>query len=296
MINIRCASACFLKIVIARKKSRTYGFRQPALARCNYRILRNLIRTSVPLRSNGKRVSGKDDTAKVWTWDAMTAQLLPAGEPMPEGQKTEATSPDGSLRAFIENGQLKVVRLPDFIEAQKREQEQPRLFLKRLARSVPGYHHRMADLYEKSGDHFASAFHLRRLARAAALAAAGQGKDEPPLDDAAKADMVIEAVFEGMALKKQVFAELDRVCKKGAILASNTSTLNVDEIAQATSRPEAVIGTHFFSPANVMRLLEIVRGARTSPAVIATSLNLARTLGKVGVLVGNCRGFVGNRM
>jgi 3-hydroxyacyl-CoA dehydrogenase len=107
---------------------------------------------------------------------------------------------------------------------------------------------------------------------------------------------VIEAVFEGMTLKKQVFGELDRISKRGAILASNTSTLSIDEIAQATSRPEAVIGTHFFSPANVMRLLEIVRGKATSKQVIATCMQLAKKLGKVGVLVGNCRGFVGNRM
>ncbi|HKV04844.1 MAG TPA: 3-hydroxyacyl-CoA dehydrogenase NAD-binding domain-containing protein [Candidatus Acidoferrales bacterium] len=111
-----------------------------------------------------------------------------------------------------------------------------------------------------------------------------------------KADMVIEAVFEGMALKKQVFAELDRVCKPGAVLASNTSTLNIDEIASSTSRPEFVIGTHFFSPANVMRLLEIVRGKKTSKEVIATCMQLSKKIGKIGVLVGNCRGFVGNRM
>ena len=110
------------------------------------------------------------------------------------------------------------------------------------------------------------------------------------------ADIVVEAVFEGMALKKQVFAELDKICKNGAILASNTSTLNIDEIASATSRPQPVIGTHFFSPANVMRLLEIVRGKATSKEVIATSMQLSKKLGKVGVLVGNCRGFVGNRM
>jgi 3-hydroxyacyl-CoA dehydrogenase len=111
-----------------------------------------------------------------------------------------------------------------------------------------------------------------------------------------KADLVIEAVFEGMALKKQVFAELDRFCKPGAILASNTSTLNIDEIASTTSRPECVIGTHFFSPANVMRLLEIVRGKQTSRPVIATCMQLSKKIGKIGVLVGNCRGFVGNRM
>jgi 3-hydroxyacyl-CoA dehydrogenase len=115
-------------------------------------------------------------------------------------------------------------------------------------------------------------------------------------DDFSGVDMVVEAVFEGMALKKAVFTELDRVCRAGAILATNTSTLNIDEIAGATSRPQAVIGTHFFSPANVMRLLEIVRGKKTSKEVIATSMQLAKKLGKIGVLVGNCRGFVGNRM
>ncbi|HSZ60437.1 MAG TPA: 3-hydroxyacyl-CoA dehydrogenase NAD-binding domain-containing protein [Terriglobales bacterium] len=112
----------------------------------------------------------------------------------------------------------------------------------------------------------------------------------------ADVDMVVEAVFEGMALKKTIFADLDRVCRKGAILASNTSTLDIDEIASATSRPESVIGTHFFSPANVMRLLEIVRGKKSSKEVIATCMQLSKKLGKIGVLVGNCRGFVGNRM
>jgi 3-hydroxyacyl-CoA dehydrogenase len=112
----------------------------------------------------------------------------------------------------------------------------------------------------------------------------------------AEADIVVEAVFEGMELKKQVFGEVDRVCKAGAILASNTSTLNIDEIASATSRPEFVVGTHFFSPANVMRLLEIVRGKKTSKEVIATALQLSKRLGKIGVVAGNCRGFVGNRM
>jgi 3-hydroxyacyl-CoA dehydrogenase len=115
-------------------------------------------------------------------------------------------------------------------------------------------------------------------------------------DDFGNVDMVVEAVFEGMALKKEVFAQLDRSCKKGAILASNTSSLNIDEIAAATSRPESVIGTHFFSPANVMRLLEIVRGKVSSNEVIASCMHLAKRLSKVGVLVGNCRGFVGNRM
>jgi len=109
-------------------------------------------------------------------------------------------------------------------------------------------------------------------------------------------DIVVEAVFEGMELKKQIFSELDKVCKPEAILASNTSTLNIDEIASATSRPEQVIGHHFFSPANVMRLLEIVRGEKTSKEVVATSLDIAKKIKKVGVVVGNCRGFVGNRM
>jgi 3-hydroxyacyl-CoA dehydrogenase len=121
---------------------------------------------------------------------------------------------------------------------------------------------------------------------------------EPTLsyDSFRNADLVIEAVFEGMALKKEVFAELDRVSKPGAILASNTSTLDIDQIASSTARPEAVIGTHFFSPANVMRLLEIVRGKASSKEVIATCMQLSKKIGKIGVLVGNCRGFVGNRM
>ena len=111
-----------------------------------------------------------------------------------------------------------------------------------------------------------------------------------------EADIITEAVFEGMALKKEIFAELDKIAKPGAILASNTSTLSIDEIASATSRPEFVIGHHYFSPANVMRLLEIVRGKATSNEVIATSMALSKRLKKVGVLVGNCYGFVGNRM
>ena len=116
------------------------------------------------------------------------------------------------------------------------------------------------------------------------------------LDAAAAADVVIEAVFEDMDLKKRVFAELDRVAKKGALLATNTSTLDVDAIARATSRPQDVVGTHFFSPANVMRLLEIVRGAESAPDAVATALALARRLGKAPAVVGVCYGFVGNRM
>ena len=115
-------------------------------------------------------------------------------------------------------------------------------------------------------------------------------------DDLADVDLVIEAVFEKMEIKKAVFAELDRVCKPGAILASNTSTLNVDEIAASTKRPQDVIGLHFFSPANVMKLLEIVRGKETSSEVIASCLKIAKKIRKTCVVVGVCFGFVGNRM
>ncbi|HUT47862.1 MAG TPA: 3-hydroxyacyl-CoA dehydrogenase NAD-binding domain-containing protein [Alphaproteobacteria bacterium] len=115
-------------------------------------------------------------------------------------------------------------------------------------------------------------------------------------DDLANADIIIEAVFEDMDVKKEVFGKLDAVAKPEAILATNTSTLNIDAIAAATSRPEKVVGTHFFSPANVMRLLENVRGEDTSKETIATVMDLSKKIGKVGVLVGNCFGFVGNRM
>jgi 3-hydroxyacyl-CoA dehydrogenase len=110
------------------------------------------------------------------------------------------------------------------------------------------------------------------------------------------ADLVIEAVFEEMALKKSIFVRLDELAKPGALLASNTSTLDIDAIAGATSRPQDVIGLHFFSPANVMKLLEIVRGKETSYQTIATSLSVAKLLSKIPVVVGNCDGFVGNRM
>ncbi|MDP6351132.1 MAG: 3-hydroxyacyl-CoA dehydrogenase NAD-binding domain-containing protein [Alphaproteobacteria bacterium] len=112
----------------------------------------------------------------------------------------------------------------------------------------------------------------------------------------AGADIVIEAVFEEMDIKKEVFTRLDKVMNADAILATNTSTLDVDAIADVTARPESVIGTHFFSPANVMRLLEVVRGAKTAKPVIATTMALAKTINKVPVLVGVCDGFVGNRM
>jgi 3-hydroxyacyl-CoA dehydrogenase len=112
----------------------------------------------------------------------------------------------------------------------------------------------------------------------------------------AEADLVIEAVFEDMAVKKEVFARLDRTARPGVVLASNTSTLSIDEIASATSRPELVMGMHFFSPANVMRLLENVRGAKTSWQTIATATEFGKRIGKLPVLVRNCDGFVGNRM
>jgi 3-hydroxyacyl-CoA dehydrogenase len=109
-------------------------------------------------------------------------------------------------------------------------------------------------------------------------------------------DLVIEAVFENMDIKKDVFRRLDKVAKPGAILASNTSYLNIDEIASVTSRPQDVIGLHFFSPANVMKLLEVVRGEKTAKDVIATSMKLAKQIGKIAVLAGVCPGFIGNRM
>ena len=115
-------------------------------------------------------------------------------------------------------------------------------------------------------------------------------------DDLGDVDLVIEAVFENMDVKTAVFSELDRVCKPGAILATNTSTLDVNRIASFTKRPEDVVGMHFFSPANVMKLLENVRGEKTSDEVVATVMDLSRRIGKVGVLVGVCHGFVGNRM
>jgi 3-hydroxyacyl-CoA dehydrogenase len=112
----------------------------------------------------------------------------------------------------------------------------------------------------------------------------------------ADADIVIEAVFEDMALKQQVFRDLDRIAKPGAVLASNTSYLDVDALAHGTARPDAVVGTHFFSPAHLMRLLEVVRGAATAPATLATVIAVGRRIGKVPVVVGVCHGFVGNRM
>ncbi|PHQ70225.1 MAG: hypothetical protein COB93_06020 [Sneathiella sp.] len=116
------------------------------------------------------------------------------------------------------------------------------------------------------------------------------------LEDLANVDIVIEAAFENMDVKKDIFSKLDAICKDGAILATNTSTLDIDEIGEATSRPEYVIGLHFFSPANVMKLLEEVRTKKTSATVMATCMALAKRIGKVPAMVGVCDGFVGNRI
>ena len=116
------------------------------------------------------------------------------------------------------------------------------------------------------------------------------------IDSLSGTDLIIEAVFENMDLKKEIFSKLDLIAKNNAILATNTSALNINEIAETTKRPENVIGLHFFSPANVMKLLEIVRGEKTSKQIIATSMALAKNIGKTAALVGVCPGFVGNRI
>lgn len=116
------------------------------------------------------------------------------------------------------------------------------------------------------------------------------------LEDLADCDLIIEAVYESMDVKKEVFGKLDAICKPGAILASNTSYLDVDEIAASTSRPQDVVGMHFFSPANVMKLLEVVRGAKTADDVLATAMAVGKKIGKVAVVAGVCHGFIGNRM
>ncbi len=135
-----------------------------------------------------------------------------------------------------------------------------------------------------------------RLDAAAAAAATGRIRAGETLDALAGADLVIEAVFENLAVKREVFAALGRICRPGAVLASNTSTLDIDAIAASSGRAAEVVGMHFFSPANIMRLVEIVRGADTAPDVIATARAVTGRMGKLGVVVGNCFGFVGNRM
>ncbi|HKR24579.1 MAG TPA: 3-hydroxyacyl-CoA dehydrogenase NAD-binding domain-containing protein, partial [Allosphingosinicella sp.] len=116
------------------------------------------------------------------------------------------------------------------------------------------------------------------------------------LEDLADCDLIIEAVFENMEVKKEIFGKLDTIAGPGAILASNTSYLNIDEIAASTSRPQDVLGLHFFSPANVMKLLEVVRGAKTAPDVLVTAMQIAKRIKKVAVVAGVCHGFIGNRM
>jgi 3-hydroxyacyl-CoA dehydrogenase len=135
-----------------------------------------------------------------------------------------------------------------------------------------------------------------RLSAEQATALAANLKPSLSLGDLAGADLVIEAIFENMDVKKELFGKLDAMGKPGAILATNTSTLDVDTIAAATKRPQDVLGLHFFSPANIMRLLEIVRGAKTSNEVIATAMAVSKKIGKVGVVSGVCFGFIGNRM
>lgn len=126
--------------------------------------------------------------------------------------------------------------------------------------------------------------------------ALGRLKTATDLADLAASDLVIEAVYENMAIKQKLLAELDRICKPGAILASNTSFLDIDALAAATSRPQRVLGLHFFSPAHAMRLLEVVRGKETTPEVLRTGMDLGKRLGKIAVCVGNCHGFIGNRI
>jgi 3-hydroxyacyl-CoA dehydrogenase len=145
-------------------------------------------------------------------------------------------------------------------------------------------------------EHYAGAVRKGRLTEAQAKERRARLRGTLDYAHLADVDLVIEAVFESMALKKVVFAELDRVCRPGAILATNTSTLDVNEIAASTKRPGDVLGLHFFSPANDMRLFEVVRGARTTPDVLATAMSFAKRLSKVGVVSGVCFGFIGNRM
>ena len=142
----------------------------------------------------------------------------------------------------------------------------------------------------------ASSVDKGRLDAAAAAAARQRIRPARGIEALAAADLVIEAVFESLAVKQEVFVELGARCAPGAVLATNTSTLDIDAIARASGRAAAVVGMHFFSPAHIMRLVEIVRGSETSPDVIATARSVARRMGKLGIVVGNCFGFVGNRM
>jgi 3-hydroxyacyl-CoA dehydrogenase len=136
----------------------------------------------------------------------------------------------------------------------------------------------------------------RRLSVADAAAALARVTPASDYASLATAQLVIEAVYESVAVKREVFGQMDAHCRPGTILATNTSTLDIDAIAAATRRPESVLGLHFFSPAHVMRLVEVVRGRETSKQTLATALAVVRRIGKLGVVVGNCFGFVGNRM
>jgi 3-hydroxyacyl-CoA dehydrogenase len=149
---------------------------------------------------------------------------------------------------------------------------------------------------EKIKGNYAASVEKGRLAQSDMDKRMGLIKGTVNLAQAADADIVVEAVFERMDVKKDIFRKLDGIVQQGAILATNTSTLDVDEIATATTRPEDVIGTHFFSPANVMRLLEVVRGEKTAKDVLATTMKLGKTLKKLPVVSGVCDGFIGNRM
>lgn len=142
----------------------------------------------------------------------------------------------------------------------------------------------------------ASAVEKGRMESSAAAAAADRVRPERAIEALAGADLVIEAVFESLAVKQEVFSALGRCCAPGAVLASNTSTLDIDAIAQSSGRPQDVVGMHFFSPAHIMRLVEIVRGRASSAEVTATARSVAKRMGKLGIIVGNCFGFVGNRM
>ena len=146
------------------------------------------------------------------------------------------------------------------------------------------------------GKNYAASVRRGRIEEADAQAAMARLTPSLGFEALADCDLVIEAVYESMEVKHDVFSRLDQIVKPGAILASNTSYLNVDEIAAATTRPEAVLGMHFFSPANIMKLLEVVRGAKTGASQLATAMKLATTIRKVPVVSGVCHGFIGNRM
>ena len=146
------------------------------------------------------------------------------------------------------------------------------------------------------GKNYEASVKRGRIEAADAQAAMARLTPSLSFDDLADCDLVIEAVYESMEVKKDVFGRLDKIVKQGAILASNTSYLDIDEIAAATQRPEAVLGMHFFSPANIMKLLEVVRGAKTGASQLATVMQLAGTIRKVPVVSGVCHGFIGNRM